>query len=74
MFLAFGVPADAISTNPKILGCELKPSQGRVSTTRERSRLSDSIHYIRKAQYLPLHWSRKRSFIVGQGLSRAAWG
>ena len=74
VFRAFGVPADAIQTHPKILGCELRPAQGRKSTQREQTRLQDSIHYIRKAKFLPLSWQRRRVFVIGQGLSRAAWG
>ena len=73
-FCEFGVAADLISLKPKILGCELKPSHGRTTTDREKRRLQESVHYILKARYLPLPWNKLKVFIVGQGLSRAAWG
>ena len=65
MFLALGVPANAISTNPKILGCELKPSQGRVSTTRERSRLSDVVAFAMVPQTLLHCWPGLVSSCLG---------
>lgn len=65
MFLALGVPANAIATNPKILGCELKPSQGRVSTTCERSRLSDVVAFAMVPQTLLHCWPGLVSSCLG---------
>ena len=73
-FRALVVPADAISTNPKILGCELKPAQGRVSTQREQDRLRDSIHYIRKTQFLPLPWQAQASLRCWPGAFESCVG
>lgn len=67
-FCTLGMAAAQISTSPKILGCELKPAQGRTSTEREKIRLQESIHFIQKSRSLPLPWNRL--FVIGQGISR----
>lgn len=73
-FVTAGVPRESIFSHPRILGCQLVTAKGRTGTESETARLQDAVRLIRKSQYLPLPWSRKKVFLSAQALSRGAWG